>query len=169
MVELTTLLGLTQTIAIIIGVIIAVAELRHMRQTRDTELETRQAQLFTQLFSIYDTRDFLEDYIKATWVFEYEDLSDWEKKYGPSSDIAAHASWLRVGRFFDGVGILLKKNLIDVNLVTELLREPIVYSWEKMRPWVIEARQVYNPEIWENFEYLYGEVRIRTSGRESLP
>jgi len=78
-----------------------------------------------------------------------------------------------VGRFFDGAGILVKKKLIDVDLVTELLREIVIYSWEKMQTWVVEVRQmIENPEVWENFEYLYDEVRKRTqqlSHEEMMP
>ncbi len=84
------------------------------------------------------------------------------KKYGPKTNIAAYSSWIRVGRFFDGAGILVKKNLIDINLIIDMMREVIVYSWDKMEPWVIEERKMLgHPQLWENFEYLASEVRKR--------
>ena len=125
-------------------------------KNQELQLETRQASLFMQLFSIYDTREFLEDFGNIAYHYEYNDLTDWENKYGPLADMSKYSSWSRVGRYFDGVGILLKKELIDPNLVTDLLREIIIVSWEAMSKWVYEVREMMNtPDIWENFEYLY--------------
>jgi len=149
-------------ISVVIGVTNSILTNRHAQRMRDRELETRQAQLFMQLYSLYDNRDFLEDYGNVAWVFEYKDLSDWMKKYGPRTNIAAYSSWIRVGRFFDGTGILVKKNLVDINLIIDQMREVIVYSWDKMEPWVIEQRKMLgHPQLWENFEYLASEVRKR--------
>ena len=156
-------IGLTvAAISVVIGVINSILMNRHTQRTRDREVETRQAQLFMQLYSLYDTRDFLEDYGNVAYIFEYKDLDDWMKKYHPKTNIAAYSSWIRVGRFFDGAGILVKKNLIDINLIIEQMREVILYSWEKMEPWVIESRTLMkHPQLWENFEYLASEVRKR--------
>lgn len=149
-------------ISVVIGVINSILTNRHAQRMRDRELETRQAQLFMQLYSLYDSRDFLEDYGNVAWVFEYKDLSDWMKKYGAKTNIAAYSSWIRVGRFFDGAGILVKKNLIDINLIIDQMREVIVYSWDKMEPWLMEQRKMLgHPQLWENFEYLASEVRKR--------
>ena len=149
-------------ISVVIGVINSILTNRHAQRTRDREFETRQAQLFMQLYSLYDNRDFLEDYGNVAWVFAYKDLSDWMKKYGPKTNIAAYSSWIRVGRFFDGAGILVKKNLIDINLIIDLMREVIAYSWDKMEPWLMEERKMLgHPQLWENFEFLASEVRKR--------
>lgn len=173
MVDYQTIGILIAAASVVIGVINSILTSRREEKRSQTTLETRQAQLFMQLFSIYDTKDFLEDYGKLSYLYEYEDLSDWQTKYGALNDISAYASWARVGRFFDGAGILVKKKLIDVDLVTELLREIVIYSWEKMQTWVVEVRQmIENPEVWENFEYLYDEVRKRTqqlSHEEMMP
>ena len=59
-----------------------------------------------QLFSIYDTREFLEDFGNIAYHYEYTDLADWQSKYGPLTDMSKYSSWSRVGRYFDGVGIL---------------------------------------------------------------
>jgi hypothetical protein len=131
-------------------------------KNQELQLETRQASLFMQLFSIYDTREFLEDFGNIAYHYDYKDLEDWENKYGPLADMSKYSSWGRVGRYFDGVGILLRKELIDPNLVTDLLREIIIVSWEAMSTWVYEVREMMNtPDIWMNFEYLYTVVRER--------
>jgi len=148
------------------GVLVAalyyIYNVRTNQKTARTTLETRQTQLFMQLFAQYDNRDFMIDYAKIAYEMEYENLTDWLKKYGPNEAREYYASWTRVGRFFDGVGILVRKGLIDVDLVIEELRELILFSWDKMRPWVIEVRaEMKSPHTWENFEYLAEEARGR--------
>lgn len=161
--------GFVTTASVVFGIAMGLMQLRDMKRTRETELETRQAQLLMQLYSIYDTRDFLEDYGKVSYTMEYSNLADWNKKYGPINNLQDYASWARVGRFFDGVGILVRKGLIDPSLVTELMREVIIYNWERVRPWVNEQRSIgSNPHVWENYEYLYGEIRKRTPGAVPL-
>ena len=165
-----------QAISVIIAAAsVALAALNSILASRRTErneqltLETRQASLFMQLFSISDIREFIEDFGKIAYQFEYKNLEDWEEKYGPLVDLSKYSSWARVGRFFDGVGILVRKNLIDANLVTELLREIVINSWESMRIWVYEIRELMNtPEVWENFEYLYNEVKNRHPSTTTL-
>lgn len=153
-------------VAAAIGVLIAaiyyVFTLRiNQRSIRHT-LETRQAQIFMQLYALYDNREFFEDYGKICNVYKYEDLADWTKKYGPSVDIGAYAAWIRVGRFLDGAGLLVRKNLIDAELVIDQMREVIMSAWVKMGPWVHESRQMLeHPQLWENFEYLANEARKR--------
>jgi len=127
-----------------------------------TTLETRQTQLFMQLFAQYDNKDFMNDFARVAYDIEYQSLEDWTRKYGSKANREAWASWARVGRFFDGTGILVKRGLIDVDLVIDELRELILFSWDKMKPWVYEVRvEMNSPHTWENFEYLAEEARRR--------
>ena len=135
---------------------------RTSQRNARTTLETRQTQLFMQLFAQYNNKDFMQDYAKVSYDVEYKSLEDWTKKYDYKVDRETWASWARVGRFFDGVGILVRRGLIDVDLVIDELRELILFSWDKMRPWVHEVRaEMKSPHTWENFEYLAGEARRR--------
>jgi hypothetical protein len=64
--------------------------------------------------------------------------------------------------FFEGIGILLKRKLIDIELVDDMFTSPIKWSWEKYKDVVLETRKVENqPEIFEWFEYLYNEMKKR--------
>jgi hypothetical protein len=72
------------------------------------------------------------------------------------------AGALTVGLFFEGIGILLKRKLIDIELVDDMLTSRIKLTWEKMRDITLEARKVRNqPELLEWFEYLYDEMGKR--------
>ena len=146
-----------------------IMNLKNTQKNMQMTLETRQTQLFMQLFAQYNTKDFMNDFGKVAYQMEYKDLADWEKKYTPTNSLEHWASWGRVGRFFDGVGILVKRRLIDLDLVVEELREIILYSWDKMSPWVYEVRSVMKSErTWENFEFLAVEARKKHSDVASL-
>jgi len=117
-------------------------------------LETRQAQLFMQLYSIYDSREFLIDYTDVCWKHEYSDLDDWMKKYHPQKDPQAYASFMRLGRFYEGVGILVEKKLISLDLVLELMSEAILFSWDRLKVYAYGQRELTNMPIWAHFENL---------------
>jgi hypothetical protein len=62
--------------------------------------------------------------------------------------------------FFEGIGILLKRKLIDIELVDDMFTTPIKWTWENMKDIILETRKVSNqPELFEWFEYLYNEMQ----------
>ncbi len=150
------------------GVLVAalyyIYNVRISLKTARTTLETRQTQLFMQLFAQYNNKDFMYDFAKVAYDVEYRNLEEWTRKYGSTGDREYWASWARVGRFFDGIGILVRRGLIDIDLVIDELRELILFSWDKMKPWVYEVRvEMKSPNTWGNFEYLAEETRRRHS------
>ena len=67
-----------------------------------------------------------------------------------------------IGWFFEGVGVLLHRKLIDITVVDDLFSSPIKISWEKMRDIAEgERKQFGRPQIWEWWEYLYNEMQKR--------
>ncbi len=161
-----------QTISIVFtGLSISIAAfyyintLRNSRMTQEHALETRQAQLYMQLYSFYDNKEFLKDYGNIANVYVYESIEEWDERYSAAVDNEAFSSWLRVGRFFDGVGILARRGLIDKELIFELLGDVIRGAWEGMNDttgmerFIMEGREHWNrPKLWHNFEYLYDEL-----------
>ncbi len=118
-----------------------------------------------QLYSFYDNKEFLKDYGNIVNVYAYESIEEWNERYSAAADIEAFSSWLRVGRFFDGVGILARRGLIDRELIFELLGDVIRGTWEGindrtgMERFIMEGREYWNrPILWHNFEYLYDEL-----------
>ena len=118
------------------------------------QTKTRQTDLVMKLYSQFNSLEF-----QKTWQEvrkrEAKDHYDYEKKYGWTEFTA-------VGMFFEGIGILLKRRLIDIELVDDMFTSPIKWTWEKMENIILEARKVTNqPEILEWFEYLYNEMKKR--------
>jgi hypothetical protein len=129
-------------------------------KNQEQTLETRQAQLFMQLYGIYESKDFLKDYADI-WRYEYTDINDWMSKYHPKVNPEAYASFMRLGRFYEGVGILVEKKLISMDLVTQLMREAIIFNWDRLKVYAYGQREITHMLIWSHFENLANEVRAR--------
>ena len=68
--------------------------------------------------------------------------------------------WVSVARFFLGIGTLVKRKLIDVDLVADIMGGPVIWTWDKMSPIVKEFKvDLKRPQLWDDFEYLYNEIK----------
>jgi hypothetical protein len=84
------------------------------------------------------------------------------KSYGEYNEKYGSAEVTAVGMFFEGIGILLKRKLIDMDLVDDMFTMPINDTWLKMKDITLEIRKIRNrPTILEWFEYLYNEMQKR--------
>jgi hypothetical protein len=128
-------------------------------KAQQQNLETRQAQLFMQIYS-----NFYSDPIQkarnevAKW--SYRDFDDFQSKY--SYDVNPVASQLNssLSFFFEGIGVLVLRGLVDPSLVDDLMSGPIISYWEKMRPYYLEYRVRHDwPQFGEYTEYLYGRIK----------
>jgi hypothetical protein len=80
----------------------------------------RQAQLFMQLYETYRNPEFRKLQISLS-RYEFTDFKDFWGKYGVDVNPDAWSSWLAVAAYYNGIGVLVKKNLISIDLVEELL------------------------------------------------
>jgi len=154
MIDISTLSGLVASISVVIGVIFAVLQLRDLVKTRQTDLVMR-------LYSAYGSREFQEAWVE-TLRLEFKDYKDFLKKYGATSEKPAYTSVNMVASFFEGIGILLRRKLVDISLVDDLFSSDIIITWHKMKPIVEGWRKQFNrPQISEWFEYLNNEMTKR--------
>jgi len=125
--------GILAALGVIVGVILTVVELRNLVKQRQTDLVMR-------LHSRFGTREFIDAWEKIRTI-EFDDYNEYMKKHG-LSDVAI------VGSFFEGIGVLLHRRLIDIDLVAELFRESSKMTWERTRPIVEGQRKQYNEPKW---------------------
>ena len=93
---------------------------------------------------------------------EAMDYNDYTKKYGWSEA-------LEVGMFFEGIGVLLHRRLVDIDLVDDLFSGPIKMTWEKMKLLAEGARKHLNQAtVFEWFEYLYNEMQKREQSLQQI-
>ena len=126
-------------------------------KAQEQALETRQAQLYMNLYATYHSPEFRELLYKIMFHQEWKDYDEWKEKYGEENyqELVAFGS---VMGYFNGLGLLVRKGLIDVDTVYELLSSFVLWVWEKHLPIVQVKRDESNRPFWNEFEYLYNEI-----------
>ena len=157
-----------QTISIIFaGVSIGVAAiyytltLRNTQRAQQLQLETRQAQLFMNIYNqSFTNPDYLES-IGRIFDNEWSSYEEFKSKYhyGENKDPEFCKAYDLVCGFFEGLGVLVKENLLDIRLVALLISTQTRRIWELNQLIIHEFREDLNaPRIWSEFEYLYDEL-----------
>ena len=146
MLDIPSVSAIAAAIGVLIGVVIALMELRNLVKTRQTDLVMR-------LYSTFGSSEFQEAYVKVM-ATEATDIEAFLRKQRKET-------W-QVGVFFEGVGVLLHRRLIDIGLVDDLFSGPIKDAWESVKL-AVEARRkrTNRPSVAEWFEYLYNEMQKR--------
>jgi len=155
MVDIPTLSIAVAAASVVAGVIYYSLQIRHQTRMRQTDLVMR-------LYSTRASREFQEAW-KKVMAKEFKDYHDYEKWYEWSD-------FIEVGIFFEGIGILLFRKLIDIRLVDDLFSYIIETTWGKIKP-VVEGVRKHNnaPQIFEWFEYLYNEMQKREQKLQQTP
>ena len=152
MVDLTSISAILAAIGVFVGVVFAILQLRDLVKTRQTDLIMR-------LYSHFGSKEFLAAR-KTVLDLSFEDYSDYVKKYGQFGRLEAVSE---VCMFFEGIGVLLHRKLVDITLIDDLFSPiSIKIIWEKMKPVVDGWRKQFNePDTLEWFENLYSEMQKR--------
>jgi len=146
MVDVQTVSIVIASASVVAGIVYYVFQIRHQTRIRKTDLLAR-------LYSIMVSKDWLEAWQK---VQENEALGyeEYLRKYG-SVEIN------EVFVFFQQLGMLLKKGLIDVDLIP-LSYGQISAQWEKMKPVLEGGRKKWrNPMLGNEVDYLCSELEKR--------
>ena len=102
--------------------------------------------------------------IEMMWEWEWASFDDFNAKYSLPNNKEAHVQWTRYFANLEGLGILVKKGLIDPELVYDSQYVSIIDLWEKFLPVIEGLRRSYAPQMYEDPEYLYNEmIRMRDS------
>jgi hypothetical protein len=133
-----------------------ILQIRHQSKVRQTDLVMR-------LYSTWGSREF-RDLLMEVYNLQFKDYDDFVKKYGPwlSKEPAPTAVFV-VAVYFQGIGLLLHRKIIDINLTYNLMGfTSIKLCWEKTKPIITGLREQFNdPKIFGWFEYLYDEMKKR--------
>jgi hypothetical protein len=145
--DIPSISAIVTAVGVLIGVLYYIMEMRHQTKIRQTDLVMR---LYSQ-FSSLEFQKIWGEIQKR----EAKSYDDYRHKYG-TTELNS------VCVFFEGIGILLKRKLIDIELVDDMFTSPIKRTWEKVKDIMLEARKARDePEIFEWFEYLYNEMEKR--------
>lgn len=130
-------------------------QIRHQTKTRQTDLLVRVAPW------VNISSSELQQALMTTLSTEYKDYDDFVKKYGQlHSNKPEQKAILAVINYLEGIGILVKRKLVDIDLVYEFWGPDINTIWEKLKPIIEGEKQKWHyPPT--NAEYLYYELEKR--------
>jgi len=129
--------------------------LRNSQKAQQFQLETRQAQMFMQLFQ----QDLVErgpHGLMDLLEWEYENADDFDVKYGKDTNPEAHKSWEFWQNFMEGQGVLVREGYVSIRLIALFSSGGVKNLWRKFQPLIYEERERHNWPRWGiEWEYLY--------------
>jgi hypothetical protein len=172
MMELSVTRDLVAIFGVLAGFSYYVLTVRNTQKNQRQQLETRQAQLFMQLYQDLLSENNMRSLLDLLNM-EWKDYDDFERTLGsdnnPESFVKRTSIWFRM----NGIGHLLRDGMIDPEKVFDLLGTWIIWLWMKWEKIIKELRLRYNqPEIYTEFEYLADEmrrIRLRRGIQVELP
>ncbi len=132
--------------------------LRNTQKNQKLQLETRQAQLFMEMYRDFKRSDIQKAYNDIINVWKWDSIEEFNEKYGRRNNYDEFHKYMLVYSVYEGLGVLIYRNLIDVAMIEELMRSYVISFWEKMAPLIYDWR-VQWPLAAEWTEYLYNEVK----------
>ena len=144
MVGITEISTIVAAAGVLAGMVLAVVELRTLVKQRKTEL-------VTHLYAVYCSEAFQ----KEMYAFLRDESSDFQT-YQQKFQIEFPPSAV----FFNEVGTLLEKKLIDFDLVDSLFGGIIPRFWKRAKPLLENERRLINaPKLAQGLEYLGNEIQ----------
>jgi hypothetical protein len=139
------------SVGLVGAVIYYVNDHRNQAQMRKTDLIMR-------LYATFMSKEFQEAEVQVL-TLTVTDYTEYKDKYGPyPGEHPMHIAFRSVAAFYEAIGILLKKRLIDIDLAYEIF--VVQHRWEKLWPLIRDLRKELDfPEYMDNFEYLYHETQ----------
>ena len=133
---------------------VLVAAIYYIVNMRAT-LQTRQAQLFMQLYDrwTFDIADRFWDFLD----YKIESAEDLFEKQRTDKEFRRRTAIL--SRYHEGIGVLVRFGLLDIKYIAHLASWPTRIYWEKYKPIIGDIRRLQNaPRADSESEYLYNEL-----------
>jgi hypothetical protein len=142
--DISTIAALVTTVSVVIGVVFALLELRHLTGTRKTEI-------IMKIYDKFGSKEMIEA-INRVGASKFESLDDYRNRYGFTDAI-------EIAVLFEGIGVLLEQNLIDIKMADRLFGPSLYLLWERMQPLIYAMRKGLNePFFFSHFEYLVNRL-----------
>ncbi len=159
-VSLQTLLTYLTLISIPVGVFYHIMTLRNTRKNQELTLETRQTQIFMQIFQHLNSEESLKSWAELVNQ-EITDYDEFLMKYDSSVNPAHYAKRANKWFAYNTIGELLQLGIIELDLLIRLkLDTQVIVMWEKWEEIIRAIRVRENvPDNWKGFEFLYDEMK----------
>jgi hypothetical protein len=163
-VDVTEISTIVAAAGVLVGVVLTVLELRHLRKQRDTDLLMRLAPWLN--INCIELQQAMVKIINL----KFKDYPDFVKKYGPlTSEKPDQMAIMMLANYMETVGTLVREGLVDANFVYKFWGHNLILYYEKFRiiaeGAIEEDRKtdqhwyVENKLEESNADYLYNEMK----------
>jgi len=115
-----------------------------------------------QIYNRWTTKEMTSAYGLVRYKYTCKDLDEGLRKYGADVDTDAYSNLQILHNFYEGLSILVKRNLINIGMVEDLFSQRIVWHWERHKPAFVAVRErLKDPTQYDSIEYLYNEMKKR--------
>jgi len=111
MVELSAVRDIVTIFGVIAGFTYYTMTVRHQNSSR-------KAQLFIEMYRDFKRPDVQKAYNDIVHVWEWENYEDFQIKYGRLSNWDEFNKYMLVYSIYEGLGVLIYRNLIDVKMMS---------------------------------------------------
>lgn len=153
MFDIQTISIAVASVSVTLAAVYYVWQVRHQSKIRQTDLLVRIAPW------VNISSSELQHAIIKTLKTEYKDYNDFVKRYGElHSEKPEQKALLAVINYFEGLGILVKRKLVDIDLVYDFWGPDLNTIWGKLKPIIEGEKKKWNwPTL--NSEYLFNEMK----------
>jgi hypothetical protein len=141
--------------SIVIGVVYYILQIQHQKKMRQTDLIMRTQPMFS--ISYREWREYM-----LHLPMDYKDYDDFVKKYGSfTSGKPEPETLLMLLSYLDMLGILVKRNLLSMNIVYDFYGMWALTMERLLMPLIEGFRKEWNVREFVNCEYLFSEMKKR--------
>lgn len=156
--ELSTVVDILSIIAVVSSLVFAGIELRHFRISRDRESAL-------ELLNTFQSRDFMAGVRVITQLPDNQNKQQIKSLVGEGIDDL----YFTIASF-EGLGALVYKEEISLELVEDFFSGIIVTCWLKLRQFARDERQDLKRETWMEWaQWLAEKIMEREKTRSPLP
>jgi len=153
MVDITEISAIVTAAGVLVAVVYYVLDIRHQSRLRQTETVIRLSPWFNM-----NARE-VQEAITQVCSIEYKNYEDYLERY---SEKPEDVTLKILGNYFEGIGILVYRKLVKVDIVYDFWGDIIQSSWEKIQPLVTDMRKdSSDANMFRFWEYLYNEMQKR--------
>jgi len=156
MVDVQTVSIAIASASVVVGIFYYALQLRHQTKIRETDLAIR----INPMFSL-SAMEFQRAGLKVASL-EHKGYNDFVKRYGSlATDTPESLAVHTMLNFSEGIGYLLKRNLVSTDLVWTYYGEGFIKVWDKIGPLMegLTKQTVGESFTSEPCEYLYKEMK----------
>jgi len=139
--------AIISALASISAVIFVIIELRHMDKHKDLEISMK-------LFELAETDRLRKAFRWIEKDFQFESLEKYKAEFENTLETSEYL--YQIEAFFEEVGFLVNKKLVDIDVIVDRLGGLIISNWKKLQPWIVAIRNERDDKTFgEHFEILY--------------